>query len=111
MRDCSADTPRRHSWLQRLSEADAMAMTRVKHSPEKGRTAANPADVLALIARESAVFAREQAADQREEMLTATARHRALSDAQMREANEQLVIASVRALRLSDAAEQSAKQM
>lgn len=86
-------------------------MSKAKRSPASTVDTANPVDVSTLIARERAVFAREQAADQREEMLTATARHRALSDAQMREANEHLVIASVRALQMSDAAEQSAKAM
>ena len=86
-------------------------MNKAKRSPSGKTIAENTAAVITLIARESAVLARERAADQREELLTATARHRALSDAQMREANERLVIASVRALQMSDAAERAAKEM
>jgi diguanylate cyclase (GGDEF)-like protein len=65
----------------------------------------------ALAARESAVLARERAVGRREEAATATARHRALSDTQIREANEQLVLASVRALTMTEAAEEATKRM
>jgi len=66
---------------------------------------------MTLAARENAVLAREQAVDRREEAATATAEHRALTDTQIREANEQLVVASVRALKLTEAAEHATLQM
>jgi diguanylate cyclase (GGDEF)-like protein len=77
----------------------------------KQNVVAESAREMTLAARESSVLAREQAMVQREEAATATAAHSALSDMQIREANQQLVIASVRALEMTEAAERATQQM
>ncbi|MEJ1962283.1 MAG: GGDEF domain-containing protein [Gammaproteobacteria bacterium] len=66
---------------------------------------------MSLAAREDAVLAREQAADRREAALRAIDAHRALTEAQLREANERLVVAAVQANTDTEAAERAAAQM